>query len=340
MSIRPQTLQTWNNWPWKYGNLCYNFSKNRLWGLERHFPPYFTREQKWWFWHDCKQNHATPSKLGAQFWISPQSYLRIYFQIFYYLRPFFWWHIVENYTCEQQTWKMKIQSWNIASREGDTVRDVIFAGCFLSQHDANPTRVKKNVMLNLSIDPTQRLTFLFHVEVLLLHFITMQKFLGSFIQLWAQIHHLLQRQDILFQVFWYLGVWPVGHGLKDIYLLIHYFLGICGQNCLPQVELHLVIPAVHEAVMLSLGWMISFASKACFFSQELDLWFYVITQHSEECLLWRVEVVHFGLCWGDLCSESGLFQQLLLIFSAGTLIHLLSFFFFPFSFFFPQFFLL
>ena len=38
MSIRPHTLQTWNNWPWKYGNLCSNFSKNRLWGLERHFP--------------------------------------------------------------------------------------------------------------------------------------------------------------------------------------------------------------------------------------------------------------------------------------------------------------
>ena len=38
MSIRPQALQMWNNWPWKYGNLCSNFSKNRLWGLERHFP--------------------------------------------------------------------------------------------------------------------------------------------------------------------------------------------------------------------------------------------------------------------------------------------------------------
>ena len=115
------------------------------------FPPFFTREQKWWFWHDRKQNHATPSKLCAQFWISPQSYLRIYFQIFYYLRPSFWWHIVENYACKQQTWKMKIQSWNIASWEGDTVRDVIFAGCFLSRRDAKPTRVKKNVVLNLSI---------------------------------------------------------------------------------------------------------------------------------------------------------------------------------------------
>ena len=114
------------------------------------FPPFFTREQKWWFWHDRKQNHATPSKLCAQFWISPQSYLRIYFQIFYYLRPSFWWHIVENYAREQQTWKMKIRSWNVASREGDTVCDVIFAGCFLSRRDVNPTRVKKNVVLNLS----------------------------------------------------------------------------------------------------------------------------------------------------------------------------------------------